>query len=379
MRDAVLKGIFWISIGGIAYTYAGYPLLLWLKGWLFPRPVRKGPSEPTASLLIAAHNEAAVIGRKLSSCLALDYPAQKLEIWVGTDASTDETDRIVQRMASARLKAVRLPRRVGKPAVLNALAAQAGGEILVFTDARQRLKADALRRLVENFRDPAVGCVSGELVLTRDENSAVGEGVSAYWRYEKWLRKRESIGGSTVGATGALYAVRRSLFRPLDPQTILDDVAVPLAVVEQGYRAVFEAAALVYDRVASSGPEEFRRKSRTLAGNYQIFARFARLLKPGSPIAWELWSHKLLRTVVPLWLAAALGSSALLGGPLYGAACAAQLLFYGLALVGWEAQQRGSRFARLAYVFCLLNVSAVVGLFRFLRGRQPVTWEKARA
>ena len=378
----MLEWAFWLSCAGTAYTYAGYPALLWLRSRLAPRPVRREPIRPHVSLVIAAHNEAAVIRRKLESCFAQDYPEDRLEILVGTDGCTDSTDGILEEFASQRLHHHRLARRAGKPTVLNHLVLLARGEILVFTDARQALAPDAIRRLVENFADAGVGCVSGELILTSEEKSAVGDGVGAYWRYEKWIRQQESRTGSVVGATGALYAIRRGLYRPLDSDTVLDDVSIPLSVIQQGYRSVFEPAALVFDRVAANSSDEFRRKTRTLAGNYQLFARHAGLLAPRSPIAWQFWSHKLLRTVVPLWLLTAFITSAVLPGLFYSCAWIAQLLFYALAIIGALAQhpalhRLGWRGTRMAYVFCLLNLSALVGLYRFLCARQSITWEKA--
>ena len=327
-------------------------------------------------MIISAHNEAGVIRQKLESCAALDYPADRLEILIGTDGCTDGTDAEIAGFLSSRspgsrprIHRYRFSDRMGKPAVLSRLVPVAQGEILIFTDARQRIAPDAARRLVENFADPAVGAVSGELVLLQEGQGPAVEGLGAYWNYEKFIRRQESRIGSTVGATGALYAVRRRLYRLLDPETILDDVEVPLQVISQGYRVVFESSARVFDRAARSGQEEFRRKVRTLAGNYQVFMRYPRLLLPGSPIGWQFWSHKLLRTVVPLWLAAIFISSLWLHGPFYRAAVLGQGIFYGMAVLGWGP----------AYTFCLLNASAVVGLYRFLRGIQPVTWEKAHA
>ena len=361
----MLEWCFWISSAGILYTYLGYPAILWGLSRLRPAPVFKGPCVPNVSVLIAAHNEARTIRQKLENCLCLDYPFDRVEILVGTDGCTDETDAVISQIRSHRVRHYRLSDRAGKPAVLNRLVSHARGEVLVFTDARQLLAKDALRRLLENLRDPMVGAVSGELIFTQGSDASVGQGLGTYWRYEKFIRRCESQIGSTIGATGALYAIRKRLWRPLDPQTILDDVKIPLDVVRQGYRVVFEPAARVYDRVARTGREEFRRKVRTLAGNYRLFIQHAGLLRPGSPVAWQFWSHKVLRTAVPFWLAIVFLASTILPGPVYKVAWGAQMLFYALAILGW----------RMAYVFCLLNVSAVVGLFRFLRGGQPATWE----
>ena len=370
----MLELIFWGSLAGIAYTYLGYPALLWLRARRAPRRVGKGEFLPAVSVIIAAHNEAGVIRKKLESCAALDYPADRLEILVGTDGCTDETDGLIDEFISRYrpqnrpvIRHQRFNERMGKPSVLNRLVSEARGEILVFTDARQRLAAASVRRLAENFADKEVGAASGELILISEQGGPAGEGVGLYWNYEKFIRRQESRVGSTVGVTGALYAVRRSLYRPLDPGTILDDVEVPLQVISQGYRVVFESSALVFDRPARSGREEFRRKVRTLAGNYQVFLRYSRLLLPGSPISWQFWSHKLLRTVVPLWLALIFFSSLQLHGIFYRVALVGQGIFYGMAALGWGP----------AYTFCLLNLSAVVGFYRFLRGIQPVTWEKA--
>lgn len=377
--------VFWFSLAGIGYTYVGYPALLWVLARLRPRPIQHAPIEPTVSVLIAAHNEISNIHRKLDSLLAQGYPPDRLEVLLGADGCTDGTEGVVERIAkgwAGRLHLHRFPERLGKPAVLNALVAQATGEIVVFTDARQALDRRAVRRLAENFADPAVGCVSGELELTDDPSSPVAEGLGAYWDYEKSLRSLESRVGSMIGATGAIYAIRKSLYRPLDPRTLLDDVDTPLAIIAQGYRAVFEPKALAHDLVAPTGTDEFRRKVRTLAGNYQLFVQHARLLAPGSPIAWQFWSHKVFRTLVPFWLVAVFVASGTLPGPLYRVAWWAQVAGYALAGLGAAGESLrwhwpGERVARVAYVFCLLNLSAVVGLIRFLLSTQPVTWEKA--
>ena len=373
----MLEWFFWGSLAGITYTTLGYPALLWVCARLAPQPVRKGTELHSVSVIIAARNEADVIFQKLESCASLDYPADRLEILIGTDGCTDPTDDRINEFLSSRpagsrpvIRHFRFNGRMGKPATLNQLVPEAQGEILIFTDARQRVAPDAARRLVEDFADPAVGAVSGELILVQEHGqSSFGRGIGAYWNYEKFIRQKEAQVGSVVGVTGALYALRRRLYRPLDPQTILDDVEVPLQVISQGYRVVFESTALVFDQAAQVGQEEFLRKVRTLAGNYQVFFRYPRLLLPSSPIAWQFWSHKLLRTVVPLWLAGVFLSSLWLPGSFYRAAFLGQVIFYGMAALGWGP----------AYTFCLLNLSTVVGFYRFLRGNQPVTWEKAHA
>ena len=373
--------LFWFSFLLIFYAYAGYPVLLFLTSLFFKKSVRKKAGEPTVSLILSAFNEENAIEWKLLNLLELDYPSEKLEILVGSDGASDRTDEIISRFRSSRVRFFRFVKNLGKPHVLNALAREATGSILLFTDARQALNPQAVRALVANFDDPTVGCVSGELYFRSREsrvNGSVGRGMGVYWAYEKWLRKRESEIGSMLGATGALYAIRKNLFPRLPEEILVDDMYIPLSIVEKKYRAVFESGAKAYDRVSEHAHEEFRRKVRTLAGNYQIFSRFSGLFHPGrSPIAWQLFSHKWLRLIVPFFLTGLFVSNLFLivDGPCYGAFFLAQLLFYVMAFLGRELKGIGA----LPHTFCLLNYSAAVALFKFLTEDQRVTWEKAYA
>jgi cellulose synthase/poly-beta-1,6-N-acetylglucosamine synthase-like glycosyltransferase len=260
--------------------------------------------------------------------------------------------------------------------------AQAGAEILVLTDARQRLAVDAVRELAANFADPAVGAVSGELHLDEDSPSAVGQGVGLYWTYEKWIRQAESRLDSSVGVTGAIYAVRRSLFRALDPRTILDDVAVPMSAVLAGYRVVFEPGARAMDSVAESPAREYRRKVRTLAGNYQLLRLEPALLLPWrNRLFWQFVSHKVSRLAVPWCLLVLLAASAVLAREraAYAVAFALQAGFYLLAALGWAMSRfyRPLPFLSLPYTFALLNVAAALGLIRLLRGTETSAWKEA--
>jgi glycosyltransferase involved in cell wall biosynthesis len=376
------EAVLWTSVAGLAYVYAGYPLLVAAWARWRPRPRRRAPIEPTVSVLIAACDEAARIEARLANLRALDYPRPRLEVLLGSDGSTDGTAERARGCAGEDVRVLAFADRRGKPAVLNDLARAAHGEILVFGDARQRWAPDALRALVAGFADPEVGAVSGELILTEDDASVVGEGVGAYWRYEKAIRAAESAIDSTVGATGAIYAVRRELYEPMAPDTILDDVLVPLAVVRQGRRVVFEPAARAFDRVAASAREEFTRKVRTIGGNFQLFATQRRwLLHPGrNRLFLQTVSHKGLRLLSPLLvLAAFVANAALADRPLYATLLVGQAAFYAAAGAGAVAGARGRRPALLAvpYVFCLLNDATLVAFARFVRGRQRVTWEPA--
>jgi cellulose synthase/poly-beta-1,6-N-acetylglucosamine synthase-like glycosyltransferase len=348
-----MKAIFWISALFVAYVYAGYPLLL--RAWAalarrrreragepqkIPRPPVLRP-RPRVSIVVAARNEAAALPGRIENLLSLEYPPDRREIIVVSDGSTDDTAAVLAAY-SPDVRGILLP-RVGKAVALNAGVRAARHELLVFADARQRFAPDALQRLVTRFADPAVGAVSGELVIDSEwdpaaaEASSVGEGVGLYWRYEKWIRRHESEVSSVVGATGAIYAVRRSLWRPLPPETILDDVLAPMRIVLAGHRVVFEPGALAFDVASPDAATERRRKVRTLAGNYQLVRLEPRLLWPrANPLFVQFLSHKLGRLLVPYALIALLVSNMTLAsaGPIYSLALIAQVTFYVLALHG---------------------------------------------
>src|SRR5712692_1966351 len=220
--------IFWTAVACIAYVYFGYPLLLMMWRKWAPRPVEKRWQEPSVSVVIAMHNERQNAERKIRNCLELDYPADKLQVIVSLDGPTDGTEDVVGRYTGEKIEAVYLPRHQGKAVALNHGVAAATGEIVLFTDARQRLEKSAVRELVANFSDPSVGAVSGELILVDEQDREATNAVGVYWRYEKRLRAMESEIHSVVGATGAIYAIRRELFQPLPPGAILDDVAIPM-------------------------------------------------------------------------------------------------------------------------------------------------------
>lgn len=275
--------------------------------------------------------------------------------------------------------------RRGKAAVLNAVVPELHGQIVVFADARQRFDRGTLRALVESFADRRVGAVSGELVLTAGEGTAAaGRGTAFYWRYEKFIRSTEGRADSTVGATGAIYAIRRALFEPIPDDTILDDVVIPLRIVKRGYRVLFEPRARAYDRASATARQEFARKARTSAGTFQVFARERWLWNPRRNRLWfETMSHKGLRLLLPLLHAALLVAAAAVAprGGIYAWALAAQLLFYGIAIGGFMGRQqtRRSPLVSIPCAICLLNWATVVGFMRFVTNRQRVTWERVAA
>jgi poly-beta-1,6-N-acetyl-D-glucosamine synthase len=377
----VIKALFWVCVLLLAYTYFGYPALIRVWATLRPRPPRRWDAEPMVSLVIVAHNEAARIKGRLDNVLTLDYPRDRLEIVLASDGSTDGTLEQARAYEQAGISVVAFPERRGKPEVLNNLVPKAWGEIVVLADARQRFEEDALRALVGPFADPQAGAVSGELILTDDgERTGAGEGVGFYWRYEKFIRRNESCVDSTVGATGAIYALRRNLFEPIPEDTILDDVLIPMRIAQRGYRVLFEPDARAYDRLATTAQEEFTRKARTIAGNFQLFLREHWFLNPFRNRLWfQAVSHKGLRLLSPLFLAAVFGMSLfLINLPFYGWAIVGQIAFYAAALGGYALRNAKTKILLLSlpYTFCVLNWATVVAFLRFAAGRQRVTWER---
>ena len=385
----MIKIIFWSSFLLLFYIYIGYPVLVWALSKAFSRPVQKEQVSPSVTFVVVAYNEEEYIGRKIDNILSLDYPKDKLEIIVGSDGSTDNTNEILDiRSASHQVtkshvgyRVVISKQRRGKVSLLNEIVPEAKGEIIVFSDARQMFDVAALKELVANFADDSVGCVSGELIFKEEGASGVGKGVNIYWRYEKWMRKAEGSIHSMIGATGAIYAIRKDLFAPPPKDTILDDVFIPLKIVEQGFRAVFDPEAKAFDKAASTSREEFTRKVRTIAGNFQLFVLCRKLFNPfRSPVAFQFFSHKLLRAAAFLFLMALFISNLLLMTHFpYNLIITAQGLFYFLAIAGWALEKLSvkSKLCSIPYVFCVLNFAALKGFLNFLTGSHSVKWEKA--
>lgn len=371
---------FWISAGVLTYTYLGYPVLVWLWACLRPKPVAPADVQPHLSVVIVACNEAHQIERRIGNVLAQDYPPDRLEIIVASDGSRDDTAARARRVRSPCVRVVEFATRRGKSAVLDEVIPWAQGDIVVLADARQSFAPGALRALAAHFADPDVGAVSGELMLVDGpEGSEVARGVDAYWRYEKFIRRSESRVDSTVGVTGSIYGLRRVLFRMIPANIILDDVLVPMSIARQGYRVLFEPHALAYDRIAPSAHAEFRRKVRTLAGNFQLFLRAHWLWNPRANRLWlQTVSHKFCRLLCPGFLLLAFCASLLLWAlPVYRVLFALQLAFYAAALGGRCLRNSRGRilFLNVPYAFCLLNLATVMGFIEFLAGRQRVTWE----
>lgn len=359
----------------IAYTYVGYAAWLWLLARLRPWPVLRARQEPHVSIVMVVRNEERWLESKLRNLLELDYPPERCQIVVVSDGSTDRTEAILREHTSnPRVQVVMNQLSRGKACGLNDAISVAGGEVIVFTDARQKIESGAIRLLMENFADPEVGGVSGALMLGDPELGEAAQGMGLYWRIEKTIRQLESESSSVVGATGALYAVRRELLPFLPEGTILDDVYIPMQVVRKKKRVVFESRARAWDRPDLGAEREFGRKVRTLSGNYQLVQLEPWLLSGGNPVRFEFISHKLLRLAVPFALVALLVASMVLPGGLYRSALALQGVFYGLSLLAWLRWSHGplARVADAAFTFVVLNGAAAVAFVNFLTGRKAV-------
>jgi poly-beta-1,6-N-acetyl-D-glucosamine synthase len=370
-----MKFVFWFSASLIGYCYLGYPLYLWLRGRLSPRPVRRGITEPMVSALMVVRNEEAVIDRKLKNVLSLEYPPAKLEVIVVSDGSSDGTGAILTEFArDPRVRTVIKPVSCGKACGLNDAVRSAQGEVLLFTDARQQIEPAALGYLIENFADPAVGAASGELMLGDPAIGETGKGMGMYWQIEKKIRELESASGSVPGATGALYCARKALLEPLPDGTILDDVLLPMQVVRKGFRIVFDSRARAWDSPDLGRSREFSRKVRTLSGNYQLVQLAPWLISSDNKIRFEFVSHKLSRLIAPFALLGLLTSSLSLPGTLYRAALLSQLGFYVLSLVALSGLRIGplTRVADVARTFVVLNSAALVAFVNFVTGRKAV-------
>lgn len=376
-----LQILFWLSVLGLGYIFVGYPILVWWQGKNEARITIKKNAPRTLSIVIVVHNEANNIARKLDSLLSCAKSEWIQEILIGSDGSTDGTAIVVKSHSDRRVRVVEFPTRRGKPAVLNDLVPQCSGEIVLLADARQDFDVDCLDRLLENFADPFVGVVSGELVLrSQPSESTAAQGIGFYWKYEKFIRKCESFYRGVPGATGACYAIRKSVFRPIPEQTILDDVAIPMQAVEQGYDCLFEPLAMIYDDPSKSTQQESIRKRRTIAGVVQLVRLYPRWIWPArNPLWLEFVSHKLLRLVSPLLLLTTLVTNAcLLTAPIYFALFVIQMAFYGAALAGWICQLVGRRAAVCGppLMFLTLNLTTMLALWDAFRCRYRVTWQK---
>ena len=375
----VIKFIFFISMFGIFYVYVGYPLAVFLISKWRCRIVHKSPFEPSVTLIIAAYNEAEHIGQTVQNKLELDYPAAKLEIIVVSDESEDGTDEIVQQFSSAQVRLLRQQPRAGKTSALNLAVEQAAGEILVFSDANSLYATDALQHLLANFSDQTVGYVTGKMIYVNQDGSLVGDGCSAYMRYENILRDLETRIGSVVGVDGGIDAVRRSLYRPMRADQ-LPDFVLPLNVIDQEFRVVYEPAALLRESVLKDAGDEYRMRVRVSLRALWALWDMRRLLglNHNRLFAWQLWSHKVLRYLCFVFMVGALVSNLLLvgQGSFYVISLLLQIVAYAGALLMPWLETKGYHWGLLNFAryFLLLNVASAHAFGKFICGKKQVLW-----
>lgn len=361
---------FWIAAGFPVYVYFGYPTLLWGLQAIFRSSASRPPVEPSVSLLVAAYNEAAVIAEKIRNALALDYPADKLEIVVASDGSKDATAEIVRSLAEAesvgQIRLLNFETNRGKTVVLNDTVPQLRGEIVAFSDASSMLAPNSIRVLVQSFSDPRIGASSGVYRLLKKDQARLGAQEDLYWKYETFLKVQEAKLGAFTGAHGSLYAIRRELYPFPSPDTINDDFTIPIRILEQGYRVAYEPAAVAYEEAHEM--EGFSRRVRITAGNIEQLREIKSLLWPPRPfVLFCLLSHKTGRLLVPLFMLVALATNVVLRSQFpYNWLLVGQVLFYGLAVLGSIFSLR-PKILRLPYYFCMINSALFAWAYQALR------------
>jgi cellulose synthase/poly-beta-1,6-N-acetylglucosamine synthase-like glycosyltransferase len=375
--------VFWTSAILVVYAYVAYPALLWVltrgHAGVLPPEAPADSVLPTISVLIVAHNEERFIRERIENLLLLDYPADKLELAVASDGSRDRTNDIVREYAQRSVRLFDYQKNSGKAAALDATVPQLRGEIAVLSDANTMMEVRALRLLARWFSDPQVGVVCGKLVLT---DPVTGLNVdSMYWRYETFLKRCEGKLGGLLGANGAIYAIRRSVFPGIHPSTIVDDFVIPLvARIRTGCRLIYDESAVAYEETPPDLGMEFRRRTRIGAGDFQSLALVRPLLNPRQGwITFTFVSHKLLRWLCPFFLIAiAVSNIVLVDRGFYGVALLAQAGLYGLALLGRFLSHRSAagRVMRLATMFATMNAALLVGFFRWAAGSQRAAWDR---
>ena len=370
-----MKVAFWLSFVAVGYTYAGYPLIMFLLARLRNKPWQRSQQVRPVSVIMAVHNGARLLREQIAHLLSLD-PRYVREVIIVSDGSNDGTEEILGETLDARVRPILLREQGGKAAALNHGIAAASGEILLFIDIRPRVVEGAVAELVSNFADPKVGCVAGELMLNTDGHDATSSAVSGvYWKYEQWIRNCEAAWDSPVGVYGGFYAVRRELATVFPAGIILDDMFQPLAIVRQGYRSVLDRSACVVDRWPDKVAGEFQRKVRTLAGNYQLVAQAPWVLGFGNRLWFQLVSHKLMRLIVPYLFVVMLISATWLGvaSIAWRWIAAAQWVFWLAALLALRIKIPViHRIAAPASALLVLNAAAVAGLYKFLFTAGPL-------
>jgi len=378
--------VFWCSLLSVVYSYFVYPLIVGLIAKTAAAPLPRGDDGylPEISLVVSFFNEDAVLPEKLRNMEAVDYPADRIRFLLGSDGSTDGTNRLLASWPRPNKSVLTFPARRGKAPVLNDLVASATGEIVIFSDANTMYHPATVRKLVRMFADPAVGAVCGELVLVPEGSDASGSGEVSYWAYESWLKRNESAIHSLLGATGGVYAIRRSLFEPLPlGKPVTDDFLIPLRIVMRGYRVTYARDAIATEKTSGSMKGEFSRKARIGAQNFAGIGEIAPLLLPKAGfIAFALWSHKIIRWFVPFLALFALAATVVLAASslffTVVLACEAAFLLAGLGGFLADRQRVSLGPAGLPYYILAMNTALFLGFVRYILRLQRTTWEVLR-
>ena len=383
MTTVFLEFVFWVAVIAILYTYLGYPLLLVVLNRFRSRPVKKADFLPSVTVIITAYNEERDLPAKLQNTLSLNYDPQRLQVIVASDCSTDRTDEIVKSFASESVVLHRQSERLGKTAAQNEAVKLARGEVILFSDATTLYEPDVLRTIVPSFADPTIGCVAGKLIYVDPHNSSVGRGARSYWGYETFLKTLESNVCSLIGASGCLYAVRRSAYVPLYNEACSDFI-IATKMVEQGLRAVYEPSALCWEHTNHAAERELQMRVRVITQTYTDLWRHRAMLNPlrSGFYAIQLISHKVFRYLIPVFMILILATSAVLatGSFFYTIILAAQLFVYGVIGISWLLSKLRvtSRLVALPAYFFLANLAALLAFYKFVRGERYARWEPIR-
>src|SRR3972149_2583761 len=362
-----MEYIFFFLLLVIVYVYIGYPILLKIVNLKRKSIYINDEFMPTVTLFIPAYNEEKIIKKKIRNSLALDYPRDKLEIIVASDGSNDNTVNVVKNYLNDGVTLFESVKREGKNSVINEYLPRCNGEIIVFTDADAFYNADAIKKLVRNFNDKSVGCVVGILRYI-DDKTSIGKGVGLYTRYESIIRKLEGRHGTLVVATGAIYAIRKELFTPLDLD-VPNDFTHPIQIAAMGYKILFEPAAIANGKASSTAADEFKRRTRIVTRGLTAFVRYWRRYHMLRGV-WGFCfiSHKLLRWFIPFYLLVIFLSNIFLHSPFFRFTLYFQVGFYVMALAGIFLKRRLGRYFSVPFYFCVINFAAFIGVLRYFRG-----------
>jgi len=374
--------IFWLTLGVIFYTYFGYPLFILFLSLFVNHKIKKGEIEPNVTVLITAYNEEKNIVEKLENTLSLDYPKEKLEIVVASDGSEDKTDQIVRQYSGRGVILHRVEGRVGKTETQNQTVKIAKGDIVIFSDATTKYKKDAIRKIVRNYEDHSIGAVSGRYEYVNPTGAPVGLGTILFWKYENSIKSRQTRIETVTGCCGCIYSVRRDLYEPL-PRDIISDLVEPLKILGKGFRIAFEPEAVAYEETTETSKEEFGMRVRVISRGMYGLWYMRQLFNPFKYgfVSYQLFSHKVLRWIIPFLLPLLLLSNLLLiGHPFYILTLVVQILFY-IGAVGGHLLDRMGKKAKLLALplyYCVVNAASMAAFFRTIFGKKAIVWETVR-